>query len=96
LITHRSLNQLKEIQPEFPKGVKVIFGGLPDTLQDTNAEVWRQGITEAVQVVYGDRSLKVEAYTKDEVGRLFREELKGAPNTYGFVWEDWKFNRIAP
>jgi len=96
LITHRSLNQLKEIQPEFPKGVKVIFGGLPDTLQDTNAEVWRQGITEAVQVVYGDRSLKVEAYTRDEVGRLFREELKGAPNTYGFVWEDWKFNRIAP
>jgi|GEM_PF-1740605 len=96
LITHRSLNQLKEIQPEFPKGVKVIFGGLPDTLQGTNAEVWRQGITEAVQVVYGDRSLKVEAYTRDEVGRLFREELKGAPNTYGFVWEDWKFNRIAP
>jgi len=96
LVTHRTLLQLREMQPELPKGAKVVFGGLPDTLQNTNAEVWRNGITEAVQVVYGDRTLKVQAFTREETERLFREELKGAPNTFGFVWEDWQLKRIAP
>ncbi|HEX2924515.1 MAG TPA: hypothetical protein VHS28_10890, partial [Chloroflexota bacterium] len=50
LITHKSLNQLKETQPEFPKSSKVVFGGLVDTLQDTSAQVWRRGISEAVKV----------------------------------------------
>ena len=95
-VAHKTLLQLREIQPEFPKGAKVVFGGLPDTLQNTNAEVWRNGITEAVQVVYGDRTLKVQAFTKAVTEQLFRGELKGAPNTYGFVWEDWELKRIAP
>ncbi len=96
LMAHRSLVQLKETQPELPKGAKIVFGGALDTIQNTNAEVWRQGLREAVKVVYGDRTLRVEGYTREEVERLFHEELKGAPNTYGFVWEDWQFKRIAP
>jgi hypothetical protein len=95
-VAHKSLLQLKEMQPEFPHGAKVVFGGLPDTLHNTNAQVWRNGMAEAVRVVYGDPALKVEAYTKEEVKRLFREELKGAPNTYGFIWDDWQFKKIAP
>ena len=95
-VAHKSLLQLREMQPSFPRGAKVLFGGLPDTLHNTNAQVWRNGMAEAVRVVYDDPTLKVEAYTKEEVERLFREELKGAPNTYGFVWDDWQFKRIAP
>ena len=96
LVAEGSLIQLKQIDPSFPEGAKLVFGGLPDTIPGTNAEVWRQGFTEAVRVVYGDRTLRVEAYGKDEVERLFREELKGAPKTYGFVWENWRFKQIAP
>jgi len=96
LVAHRSLEQIQEIQPSFPRGAKAVFGGLPDTIPGTNAEVWRQGFDEALQTVYGDRTLRVEAYSKDEVERLFREELKGAPNTYGFVWENWQLKQIAP
>lgn len=91
---HRTLQQLKEMQPEFPPGAKVVFGGLPDTLQNTNAQVWRNGISEAVTAVYGDPTLRVEAYTREEAEQLFRQELKGAFNTYGFVWEDWQLKRI--
>jgi hypothetical protein len=95
-VAHQSLHQLKELQPQLPSGTKIVFGGLPDTLQNTNAEVWRQGITEAIRTVYGDRTLRIEAYGKTEVERLFREELRGAPNTFGFIWEDWRFKRVAP
>lgn len=95
-VAHKSLVQIKEMQPEFPRDAKVIFGGLPDTLHNTNAQVWRNGMAEAVRVVYGNPALNIEAYTKEEVERLFREELKGAPNTYGFVWDNWQFKRIAP
>lgn len=95
-VTHRSLNELKQLQPEVPPGTKLVFGGLPDTLHGTNAQVWRQGIGEAVWAVYGDRTIRVEAYGKEEVQRLFREELKGAPGTLGFLWEDWHLVRIAP
>lgn len=93
-VAHQSLTELKTLQPQFPAGSKVIFGGLPDTLQNTNAEIWRQGITEAVRTIYGDRTLRVEAYGKSEVERMFREELKDAPATYGFVWEDWHFRSL--
>jgi hypothetical protein len=49
-----------------------------------------------VRIVYGDRSLRIEGYGKEEVERLFREELRAEPGTYGFVWEDWQFKKIAP
>lgn len=96
LVAHRSLQQLRETQPRFPGGAKILFGGLPDTLQNTNAQVWRQGIPDAVRAVYGDPTLRVEAYGKEEVERLFRQELRGAPDTFGFVWENWQFRRVAP
>jgi hypothetical protein len=38
-IAHKSLVQLKEIQPEFPEGAKTVFGGVPDTLHNTNAQI---------------------------------------------------------
>ncbi len=96
LVSHKSLQQLKALEPGFPPGAKIIFGGLPDTLQNTNAEVWRRGITEAVRAVYGDKSLRVESYGKEAVEQLFNGELKGAANTYGFVWDDWQLKQIAP
>ena len=96
LVAQNSLMQLKQLDPTFPPGAKLVFGGLPDTIPNTNAEVWRQGITEAVRVVYGDRTLRIEAYSKGTVEQLFQGELKGAPNTYGFVWEDWHLKQIAP
>lgn len=96
IVGHNSLQQLKELQPGLPSEAKVIFGGMPDTIQHTNAEVWRRGIQEAVRAVYDDRTLKVESYSKGEVERQFREELKGAPNTYGFIYDNWRLYRIAP
>ncbi len=96
LVAQNSLTQLKRLDPSFPPGAKLVFGGLPDTIPNTNAEVWRQGITEAVRVVYGDRTLRVEAFSKGTVEQLFRGDLKGAPNTYGFVWENWQLKQIAP
>jgi hypothetical protein len=95
-VAHKTLTELKEMHSQFPRGAKIVFGGLPDTLQNTNAQVWRNGIAEAVHAVYGDSSLTVQAFTKEETERLFREELRGAPNTYGFVWEDWQLKQIAP
>lgn len=95
-VAHRTLQQLKQMQPEFPRGAKVVFGGLPDTLQGTNAQVWRNGISEAVTAVYGDPTLKVEAYTKEEAERLFRRELRGADSTYGFLYEDSQLKQMAP
>lgn len=95
-VAHRTLQQLHDMHPQFPPGAKIVFGGPPDTLQNTNAQVWRNGITEAVRAVYGDQSLRVEGYTREEMERLFRAELKGVPDTYGFVWEDWQLKQIAP
>lgn len=96
IVVHNSLHEMKQLQPTFPEGSKVIFGGLPDTIQRTNAQVWRRGIQEAVRAVYDDRTLRIESYSKGEVERQFREELKGAPNTYGFVYDDWRLHRIHP
>lgn len=95
-VAHNSLQQLRDLHPTLPQGAKVVLGGLPDTLQNSNAQVWRNGIAEAVRTVYADGSLRVEAYTREEVERLFRDELKGAPNSYGMVWDNWRLRQIAP
>jgi hypothetical protein len=96
LIAHRNLQQLQELQPTFPPEAKVVVGGMPDSIPGTNAEIWRQGFEEALQSIYGNRALDVQAYSKDDVERLFQGELKGAPNTYGFIYEDWQFKLLTP
>lgn len=86
-VTHKTLSQLRELQPEVPNGAILAFIGLPDTLPNSNVQVWRNGIESAARMLYENPTLKVESLAQDDQptdGRIV------------FTWQDWQLRKQSP